>query len=126
MGSRVWWVLAVIGVLFAVVAVAALLHPRPGEVDVAVRGTPGTAFQGAYTADGVTTEFSGVVPADIIFVARRADFHIKKASGEGRLEASLFLKDVLHSKVSEPGPNGRIRARVSKGFFETRAALYAE
>ena len=126
MAKQIWWGLAAVGVLLAGVLLAALLRSSRCEVHVAVRGTPGMAIRGSYTADGVSTEFSEVVPAEIIFVARRADFRVERTSGEGRLEVALFLNDRLHTDSTAAGEDGRIEGRVISSILETRAALYSE
>ncbi len=85
---------------FLALAAGAVLLASPwvgGHDKVRVRlelsGTPGMKIAGHYDADGVRYPFSGVVPTNVTFTARRFSYSIRKASEPGELRGDLYLND---------------------------------
>lgn len=66
-------------------------RPLPAKINLDLTGTAGLYITGKLVTDGVTENFSGVLPTNIIVKAKCFDYTIGMADAEGTLHATCSV-----------------------------------
>lgn len=105
---------------FVVYVTWVIAKPPPKGVRIVITGTRGLELAGSLRVDGLERELRATVPTNYHFAARDLSFTIKRSSGLGDLNATVFLDGKQRSSDSSLTPAGGIWIEMRHGVFVKR------
>lgn len=100
------------------------LRPIATSVRLNLTGTPGLKVTGTYAVDGLSREFSGVLPTNISVKARSFVYTIYMEEPRGKLQGGLIVNGGLCSGSSSTANDfSGVSGNYTKGWFSSGVKL---
>ena len=112
-GNRIWWGLAVVGLLLGGAAAVALHRVPRLDIRLEFTGAPGQRLQVEYVSDGIPATAEVTVPGELRFEARELAFQTEPVEGTGRTAVRMIANRV--ERLNAAADDGLVYGYIRNG-----------